>query len=464
MTESAQNRKFEQLRHLYPVFTYEDFSWKISGSQLLLSFHFNLGNRYNFYPAHSIELSNWSSNLPADDIMDNLVFHIGMVELVSYWKAACSPTVLIKPYRLKPAQRAWWKKLYFQGLGEFFHVNKIETGMHDFMSFTFEKNTNPVPNVFRIDLDDTFIIPVGGGKDSVVTLSILGKDTQTTAAMVINQRDATMKCIRKAGLNKNTYEVTRTIDPVLLDLNERGFLNGHTPFSSLLAFSSALAAVITGKKHIALSNESSANEATIPGTNINHQYSKSFEFEQDFRSYLYEFISPDINYFSFLRPLNELQIGALFSRKTEYFDVFKSCNVGSKTDTWCCNCPKCLFTFIMLSPFIDKSVMVNIFGKNLFENEKLEQTLYQLAGLTREKPFECVGTINEVNSTLAHLCESKMYDPLPFLLEKYQKATSGIKFTSLKDQLNYWNSFHSLLPEPEKILKESIATVKQQFK
>jgi hypothetical protein len=298
----------------------------------------------------------------------------------------------------------------------------------------------------------------------VVTLSILGKDTQTSAAMVINQRDATINCISTAGLNKNTYEVKRTIDPILLDLNERGFLNGHTPFSSLLAFSSALAAVITGKKHIALSNESSANEATIPGTNINHQYSKSFEFEQDFRSYLYEFISPDINYFSFLRPLNELQIGALFSRKTEYFDVFKSCNVGSKADTWCCNCPKCLFTFIMLSPFIDKSVMVNIFGENLFENEKLEQTLYQLAGLTREKPFECVGTINEVNSALAHLCESKIYDPLPFLLEKYQKATSGIKFTSLKDQLNYWNSFHSLLPAPEKILKESITTVKQQIK
>ena len=463
MTESGQNKKFEQLRHQYPVFTYDDFSWSLNGDILILKFHFNLGNKYDFYPEHSIDLKSWSTNLPDDEIMDILVFHIGMAELVSYWKAACSPTVMIKPYRLKPFQAKWWKKLYYQGLGEFFYLNKIDTSLHDFMSFTFEKNATPAPAGFRMDLDDAFLIPVGGGKDSVVTLSLLGKDTKTATAMVINQRDATRKCIQQAGLDQNMYEVNRTIDPILLDLNERGFLNGHTPFSSLLAFVSALAAVITAKKHVVLSNESSANEATIPGTNINHQYSKSFEFEQDFRSYLFEFICPDINYFSFLRPLNELQIGELFSRNPKYFDVFKSCNVGSKTDTWCCNCSKCFFTFIMLSPFIKKDVMVKIFGMDLFENENLEETLYQLAGLAPEKPFECVGTINEVNSALAHLCASKNYHPLPVLLKKYQKATSGITFTSLKEQLNYWNGFHSLTPGFEKLLKESLKTVQQDI-
>ncbi|MBW6479517.1 MAG: hypothetical protein K0B37_08825 [Bacteroidales bacterium] len=461
MTESGQNKKFEQLRHQYPVFTYEDFSWSLKEDMLMLRFHFNLGNRYDFFPEHTIDLKSWSVILPDDQIMDNLVFHIGMAELVSYWKAACSPTVMIKPYRLKPIQTKWWKKLYYQGLGEFFYLNKIITNQNDFLSFSYEKNATPVPSKFRIDLDDALLIPVGGGKDSVVTLGILASEHANAAALVINQRKATEQCIEKAGLEKNVFEVKRTIHSTLLELNEKGFLNGHTPFSSLLAFVSALAAVITGKKHIALSNESSANEATIPGTNINHQYSKSFEFEQDFRSYLFSFISPDINYFSFLRPLNELQIGALFSRNPGYFDVFRSCNVGSKTDTWCCNCSKCLFTYIMLSPFVEKSVMVKIFGEDLFENENLGQTLYQLAGLAPEKPFECVGTINEVNSALAHLCESEIYHPLPVLLKKYKKATSGIKFTSLREQLQYWNGFHSLTPRFEKLLKESLKTVQQ---
>lgn len=461
MSDSGRNKKFEQLRHQYPVFTYEDFSWNFQGDTLKLKFHFNLGNRYDFTPEHTIELQRWSSELPGDEIMDNLVFHLGMAELVSYWKAACSPTVHIKPFRLKPSQWKWWKKLYYQGLGEFFHLNKIYTNEHDFMSFSFEKNTSPTPPGFRLQLNDAILIPVGGGKDSVVTLGILGKENKNAAALVINQREATKQCIQRAGLEKNVLEVNRTIHPTLLELNEKGFLNGHTPFSSLLAFVSALAAVITGKKHIALSNESSANEATIPGTNINHQYSKSFEFEQDFRSYLYDFISPDINYFSFLRPLNELQIGALFSHNPEYFDVFKSCNVGSKTDIWCCNCSKCLFTFIMLSPFIEKSDMVKIFGEDLFDNEKLEDTLYQLAGLAPEKPFECVGTINEVNSALAHLCNNNSYDQLPVLLKKYQKATSGIKFTSLNEQLQYWNGFHCLTPDFELLLKNSLKTLQQ---
>ena len=463
MSDLVQNKKFALLRHQYPVFTYEDFSWRIKEDILILNFHFNLGNRYDFFPAHTIDLKNWSVNIPADDIMNNLVFHIGMAELVSYWKAACSPTVFIKPYRLKPSQVRWWKKLYYQGLGEFFYLNKIDIGLDDFLTFYFEKNTTPAPSEFRIDLKDALLIPIGGGKDSVVTLSLLGKDNEKATALVINQREATRQCIQRAGLDKNVFEVNRTIHPTLIELNEKGFLNGHTPFSSLLAFTSALAAVITGRKHIALSNESSANEATIPGTSINHQYSKSFEFEQDFRSYLFDFISQDINYFSFLRPLNELQIGALFSRNPEYFEVFKSCNAGSKTDTWCCNCSKCLFTFIMLSPFIEMSVMVKIFGENLFENEKLEKTLYQLAGLTPEKPFECVGTINEVNSALAHLCQSKRYDQLPGLLKKYQKATSGIKFTSLKEQLQYWNGFHTLIPGFEKLLKESLKTVQKDI-
>jgi len=461
MSESGQNKKFEQLRHQYPVFTYEDFSWSYKGEKLILKFHFILGNSYDFLPELTIDLKSWPVNLPDDEIMDNLVFHIGMAELVSYWKAACSPVILIKPYRLKPVQTRWWKKLYYQGLGEFFYLNKIDTNQNDFLSFSFEKNTTPVPSEFRIELEDALLIPVGGGKDSVVTLDILARDTTNAAVLVINQRKATEQCIQKAGLEKNVFEVKRNIHSTLLELNERGFLNGHTPFSSLLAFVSALAAVITEKKHIALSNESSANEATIPGTNINHQYSKSFEFEQDFRSYLHNFISPDINYFSFLRPLNELQIGAMFSRNTKYFDVFRSCNVGSKTDTWCCNCSKCLFTYIMLSPFVDKNTMVKIFGENLFENENLEQTLFQLSGLAPEKPFECVGTINEVNSALAWLCENNDYHTLPVLLKKYQKVTSGIKFTSLKEQLQYWNGFHSLIPKFEKLLKESLKTVQQ---
>ena len=463
MSRLSMNKKFEQLRKSYPVFTFEDLSWDLKDDFLTLRFHFHLDNQIHFYPEHTIDLKGFSDVEFDDEMMKNLVFHLGMAELISYWKATCSPVVHIKTFRMNSIQANWWKKLYYHGLGEFFYLNQIETSLNEFMSFTYDKWARTFPMPFSLNLKDDFIIPVGGGKDSVVTLSTLGAISDGNYALVVNQREATRECIKIAGLQNRVLEVKRTIDPTLLELNEKGFLNGHTPFSSLLAFVSLLASVITGNRHIALSNESSANEATIPGTNINHQYSKSYEFEQDFRWYTARFISADINYFSFLRPLNELQIAALFSKNPEYFTAFKSCNVGSKTDTWCCNCSKCLFTYIMLSPFLEKSVMKQIFHEDLFEKESLKPVLEQLTGVAKEKPFECVGTINEVNSALEYLCKTYAENEFPALLEHFKKITAGISFTPLKKELEYWNVFHCLNADMEKLLEDRLKLIQQQI-
>ena len=88
----------------------------------------------------------------------------------------------------------------------------------------------------------------------------------------------------------------------MLELNSQNFLNGHTPFSALLSFITYLVAYLSNRKYIVLSNETSANEANVRGTNINHQYSKSFEFEQDFRYYAKTFIfkNDEVNYYSLL--------------------------------------------------------------------------------------------------------------------------------------------------------------------
>ena len=108
----------------------------------------------------------------------------------------------------------------------------------------------------------------------------------------------------------------------------------------MLAFYTLLAAALAGVRNVALSNENSANESTVAGSTVNHQYSKSLEFENDFRAYAAKYVTGEVNYFSFLRPLSELQIAMLFARYKKYFDVFKSCNAGSKQDIWCGRCAK----------------------------------------------------------------------------------------------------------------------------
>lgn len=458
MSDNKQ-KIFNKLRKKYPVFVYEEFSWSIQDNTLHLLYHFSLANKYSFFPKLAIPLKDWNIKFLDNRLLNNIVFNIGMVELVSYWKTACPSEIHIKPYRLTPEQQDWWRKLYFQGLGEFFYLNNIDIIERELLSFSFGDDAWNMRGPFELKKSDGVIIPVGGGKDSLVSLSVFSQADIPKVAFAINPGRATLESVKVSELENTFFEVKRTLDPMLLTLNAEGFLNGHTPFSALVAFVSLLAAVITGNGFIALSNEASANEPTIPGTNINHQYSKSIEFEKDFRRYMIRYITRDIQYFSMLRPLNEIQIGAIFSQNPAFYKVFRSCNVGSKTDSWCCNCPKCLFTYIMLSSFIDAKELIGIFGENLLEKESLIPLMEQLSGLTDEKPFECIGTIEEVNSALASLTANYPDENLPVLLRHHKLKTPAVRFSSIHDQLRYWNTTNNLNPFFEKLLQNSLQKV-----
>jgi hypothetical protein len=427
---SAGQEKFDRFRSEYLFMEYSGYEASIDQKGLHVIYEFNLSGKFTFRPGFSIPKRRFLLNFPSTDslkspIFQNLIFHIGMIEFISYWKTACPPIVNIKNRKLSETQVNWWKNVFYQGLGEFFYTNEIKTSVKDFMKIVSDGEAI-LPH--SLNLDETVIVPIGGGKDSVVTLELLNK-TENVRPFIMNPRGATLECARVAGFGNDGFiEVNRRLDPLILDLNAQGFLNGHTPFSALLAFYSLLVSAIAGHRHIALSNESSANEPTVSGTDINHQYSKSYAFERDFREYVKNFISADFNYFSFLRPLNELQIARIFAEQVKYYPVFKSCNVGSKTDTWCCNCPKCLFAFSILSPFIPVIEMVHIFGKNLFELPQMLGYLKELTGIDDVKPFECVGTIDEVNAALHMFIEYHKNEKLPLLLDYFSNTTNYTRF------------------------------------
>lgn len=438
--------KYNALRAKHPIFTYEAFDYQRTSEGLKITFHFNVGNEFSFQPSTVVPCRSfykWDSL--SDEKLSLLVFNIGMVELVSYWKSVCSPTIVVKPYSLTSEQIKFWKKLYFNGLSEFFYLNGINASEEDFVLIQSDSDKTLAKATF--DNDDSFIVPIGGGKDSVVTLELLSQAGKDICPMIINPRGATTECAAIAGYDREAFiEIKRTIHPLLLKLNAEGYLNGHTPFSAMLAFYTLLASAMTGRKFIALSNESSANESTIIGTNVNHQYSKSLEFENDFRRYVKDYISDDFDYFSFLRPLTELQIAMLFARNRKYFSVFKSCNVGSKTDVWCGNCAKCLFAYIILSPFIEPETLNAIFGKSMLDDESLKLYFVQLIGKEAQKPFECVGTVDEVNSALA-LTIKRFYSSnnRPLLLKDYELGSAVVPLNRLSDEHNVPEELLTLL-------------------
>lgn len=386
--------KFLELRKENPIFIYHSF--KID--EIGFSYHFSIGE-YNFYPSWK-----WNGKLITEKtdnaLLETLIFSLGMAELVSYWKCACPPKVLIKCGALDEFQIKWWKKLYYNGLGEFFYRNEIKTDFESFMEIIPDNKIPPCHSDFWASRCGA-LIPVGGGKDSVVSLELLSEMKADNLCYIINPRGATLNCAHRAGYGDDKIiGLSRTIDKTLLERNAAGWLNGHTPFSAIVAFSSYLCAVLTGKKYIALSNESSANESYVDGTDINHQYSKSTEFERDFREYTEKYFLKSPEYFSLLRPWSEWQIAREFIKYPKYFDVFQSCNLGSKTDVWCGKCAKCLYVYILLSAFLDDDILIKIFGCNMLDNPSFMDMFDGLVLDGIDKPFECVGTKDEIRLSL----------------------------------------------------------------
>jgi hypothetical protein len=452
--------KFNALRKEFSVFTYESQTVKRENGTLSLAFDFNLDDRYHFRPTLEIPARpffDWNG-IPEEQLQA-LAFQIGMTELVSYWKIACPKGVVVKPFALTESQKAFWKKLYYNGLGEFLYLNSIMVSEAGLM----EIESPPIDSIQHTTLrrndmggsrfEEKTLVPIGGGKDSVVTLECL-RNEMPVIPLIVNPRGATLNCVKTAGYKENEFIViNRTLDPTMLQLNAEGYLNGHTPFSALLAFISVLVAFGSRSKYIALSNENSANESTVPGTNINHQYSKSIEFESDFRNYVAENLSPEVQYFSFLRPLSELQIAKLFSQCEAYHPVFRSCNAGSKTDSWCGKCPKCLFTWIILSPFLSREKLTAIFGKDLMVDESLRPILEELNGTAAVKPFECVGTVEEVRACLNATAE------VPEPVEgpnNIAKAPEPVEGPTVDEILHRFNTNHFLPPQFEQILKAKL--------
>lgn len=461
--------EFKKLRKKYPQFVYENYSYKISKKDLRIVFDFRISPNIKFTPKIIIKNIDQKRIAGFDKkVLDNLVFHLGLIELLSYWKATCSPEIIIKAGFLNKEQIKWWKDLIINGMGQFFYENKINFRQSNFLKILPEKTETRPLRTFKGKLKDRVLVPIGGGKDSIVTWEILrgAKLIQELNCFSLNPSLATQKVMR-VGKCKNSIIVKRKIDKKLLELNRKGFLNGHTPFSAYLAFLTILVGVIFDYQYIAFSNERSSNEGNVKylGKIINHQYSKSFDFEKRFRNYSKKHLVKNlpagrqgIEYFSFLRPLYEIQISELFSYLPEYFPVFLSCNQAHQTDSgkkkpigkWCNHCPKCLFVFMSLYPFIETKKLIRIFGKNLFEDKKLLSIMQELIGEKRFKPFECVGTQKE-SLTALYLGLKKDRDrasiQLPFLLSYFEKKILP-KYPDLEKEskkiLNSWNKQHNI--------------------
>ena len=125
---------FNKYREEYKEFWYNSYSITEDKEAIYIKYEFEIPNLTKFNPNLKILKKEMNFKSIESKQVQNMVFHIGLIELISYWKTTCSPKVLIKCGHLNEEQIGWWKKLYFYGLGELFYTNGIETNIDDFMN------------------------------------------------------------------------------------------------------------------------------------------------------------------------------------------------------------------------------------------------------------------------------------------------------------------------------------------
>lgn len=341
--------------------------------------------------------------------MDNVMLMLG----ISYYKLFCSTTIATS-VKLSQEQADFWNTIYKKGLGEFFYKNNID--FRDLIHFPFSQNTETEPKTISIKKSDKLLLFFSGGKDSLVSGELLQKAKKQFTTLTINPTNIQTATLQ--FLNKPNLFITRKLDKQILELNkEKIGYNGHVPFNAITAFIGLFAAIIYDFTYIITSNEQSANYGNIEylNTEINHQWSKSFAFEKLFQNYVYMFLTPDINYFSLLRPFYEIKIVEMFTKFPQYFSSFSSCNRNFTIENklmeknWCGECSKCLFTYIMFSSFLPRIEILKIFGDDYLNKYSFLKIFQELLGI-EIKPFECVGTPNEIKLALLKIAKKKEFN------------------------------------------------------
>ncbi|MCP4407420.1 MAG: endonuclease domain-containing protein [Gammaproteobacteria bacterium] len=354
----------------------------------------------------------------AHDDVDAALIGLHLIGGISYWKTCCPMNIQIENAALSPWDATFWNEIYTQGLGEFYYRNKINPqGRVAFPQQGECSNRKFTPQ----QADGEALLLVGGGKDSAVSHQVLRQAKQAHQAFYVGNSQQIEPLI--AGFQAPRLLVGRRLDPKLFELNAAGALNGHIPISAYYAFVAQLLAVLGGFGSIIASNERSASSANLHAGSleVNHQWSKGGRFEDLFQQWQRRHLRRIPTYFSLLRPLSELHIARCFSRFSEHFTHFSSCNRNFRqrgrrpADRWCGHCSKCIFVFTMLSPWLEEQALEGIFGGNILADDKNLSILAQLLGLEGHKPFDCVGTPDEVAAAL-YLCHTQgRYHELPAL-------------------------------------------------
>lgn len=328
---------------------------------------------------------------------------------VSYYKTALPGKVVCEGEQPGPAAAALLQALYSEGLGELAYRNGLPLPRPAFPHGGPVAAGEPAPEPPR-----RVLVPVGGGKDSAVAIEVARRSGAEPALFSIGQAPPILRTAAVAGLPH--LIARRTLDPLLLECNEAGAINGHVPITAIVTCVALLTAALNGFDTVAMANERSASAGNLSwdGVEVNHQFSKSLAAERLLSAAVAE-TGAGLRQLSLLRPASELAIARAFARLDAYHAAFTSCNAIFRLDprrrasSWCCDCPKCRFVFLVLAPFSTPQHLREIFGADLLAEESQFAGFALLAASGGHKPFECVGEEQESLAAMRMLAQDERW-------------------------------------------------------
>jgi hypothetical protein len=386
-------------------FSFQGHEYDADARTVTLRYGFDDGTEFH----EKIVFNEGRNNLSGEELeaLHRCLRLLHLVVGVSYYKAAVPPEMGFSRSLPSKAVAGLVKEIYHHGLGEFAFLNDLD--LTDRLEVPAADEEPLPPN--HLTLNNKVVVPLGGGKDSLVSVELLRKQGIEFSTISIGKAPLIQQVSAAIGIPH--IRIDRTLSHNLIKLNRLGAYNGHVPISAILACIMLAGSILYEYDTVVMSNERSASSANVildNGFEVNHQYSKSAGFERAFQSLVEAEILPGFKYFSLLRPYSELAITAEFSKYEQYHRVFSSCNrnfrlSGPNDQRWCRKCPKCRFVFLALAPFMEPDRLTEIFGGNLLDDSHQLEGYEELLGLKKFKPFECVGEIGESRAAMRHLVD-----------------------------------------------------------
>ena len=410
-----------RLRAEYPVFRIEDARAVPGPTGVRLEFAFAAG-ALRFRPV--VEFTGLlpdEAGRVATVTAQRMIRALAIIEAFSYWKALCSPVIEVALPAPDPAELDWWRAFWPGAMGEFFYRNQIDYTAPGFLVIR-----GPAGEDAPGKDAPGGAAPVGpplvlfsGGKDSLALSRVVSASSGTAPVdfFLYNPGERLRGLAGSLASGGRLVEVRRAILPELLALNAAGHPNGHTPFSAYLAFGAMLAGYLRGNGPVMAGNSRSDDEPNVRsylGRPVNHQWTKSYEFEAAARSYRDRWLPGAPGYSSPLRPLYEVQIIASLAGDVDAYLRTVSCN-RAPGGGWCRSCAKCAWVFLATAALFGHDLAIRKTGGDMFADPALSGVYQEMAGLTGVKPFECTGSEDEVRAAIQAVGHGRPPDAYPAL-------------------------------------------------